>query len=236
MKKIISIILLCVILCLTLTSCIDFEKTFNFDKDYDYTWVRGQMMFEDLSYKTVENHLVTIGNILDRLPDSYKDVEQIREDYIYINSKFELLLSNNVPLNTRHSAARDLLKKDAECKNWDIKSAIYDVACQDYRNLWAILLGDWVDESGNYITVYQYYTENDEGYGSFFFDTSFDTFTEDDVIYLAFISCDPMGLGYYDYSNPDNLIYTCYITDISYESIEVFSLYYQSYFTLKFQK
>ena len=233
MKKIVSVFILCILLCSSLTSCIDFEKTFNFDKDYDYTWVRGQMMFEDLSYKSVENHLVTIGNILDRLPDSYKDVEQIREDYIYINSKFELLLSNDIPLNIRHSAARDLLKKDTECENWDIKSAIYDVA-HNSTTLWAILLGDWVDEYGNYITIYQYYTEDDEDYGSFFFDTNFYTFTEDDVIYYAFISGKPMGLGYYDYSNTDNYVYTCYITDISYESIKVFSVYYQSYFTLKY--
>ena len=233
MKKIVSVFILCIVLCSSLTSCIDFEKTFNFDKDYDYTRVRGQMMFEELGYKSVKNHLVSIGNILDRLPDSYKDVEQIREDYIYINSKFELLLSNDISLSARHAAARDLLKKDAECENWDIKSAIYDVA-HDYRNLWAILLGDWVDEYGNYLTIYQYYTQNDEDYGSFFFDTNFYTLTEDDVIYFAFISGEPMGVGYYDCSDTDNYVYTCYITDISYEYIKVFSVYYQSYFTLKY--
>ena len=116
MKKIISAILLLVILSLSLCSCSTLQKVFNTDKDDDYLLLRSMMMFEKLDFMPVSNHLLSIKNILDRLPDSYKDVKQIREDYIYINSKFELLMNQNLPIETMHSAAMSLLNKMSNAK------------------------------------------------------------------------------------------------------------------------
>jgi hypothetical protein len=190
------------------------------------------MMFEKLDFMPVSNHLLSIKNILDRLPDSYKDVKQIREDYIYINSKFELLMNKNLPIETMHSAAMSLLKKDTQCENWDIKSAIYDLA-HDPILLWAILLGRWEDSNGKYISVYSLYDEEDNYYPEF--DTNLKTDLEELIAYQTLFSGNPVALGYHKFLSPEDRVYTCSIVDISYQAIKVCCLYDGQYYTLKYQ-
>lgn len=139
---------------LSCTSCTAISDLVDPDlKDY-YLELREKMLFTDISFYTIPMHLKSIENKLDIFPSSYRDVKEIKDEFIYINSQFKVLGDNTYSYTKRHAAAMNLLEKDSYYDKWDLKSGI-NYYTYDEEVLSSILLGRWEDSSGNYFSVYE---------------------------------------------------------------------------------
>ena len=215
MKKIVSIILAFVIL-LSLSSCTFLYDTINPEYEKTYYELRQLMLFVNADPRLLPSGFFwsDVDNALEDLPSNYRDVKQIREDYIYIKSQFDILFNEENSYESRHSAAMNLLKSDYKYQNWDLTKAINLLAGHNSGYILSILYGEWRDSYGNYFAVYE------NGVNDIWISYNLPVNTEKDKDY-SYTFYGNM-LYFQEKDNKDNMIKAFYISDISYSKITVF--------------
>lgn len=244
MKKIIALLLVLITL-MSCVSCTTVANIFNPELSNKYDKLLDMLRFLDLeddkydsydagqivpSYQfessdVLPERMIKIKELLEDFPNNYEDVEEIREEYQYLESYFKVLFNSKNSYSERHRAAMHLLKIDKDYSRWDLTHAVFYYTSSIQAILKAVLLGNWEDESGYYFGFYE--KDNND----IWFHTNLPTAKNSDAEYYYFVIKHVIG---YESKEDESTEFNSFrITDISYNAITVYCYKNNTYYILK---
>ncbi len=239
MKKIIALTLILITLS-SCTSCTMIANIFNPELSNKYDKLIDMLRFLDLEKDTFTLHIkpdyqlessddlpprmTKIKELLDDFPDNYEDVEEIREEYKYLESYFKELFNSRNSYSERQRAAMHLLKIDKEYSRWGLTNAIFYYTYSIEAILKAVLLGNWEDESGYYLGFHE------ESNNDIWFSHNLPTAKNSDVEYYYFT--ENHIIGFYPKGDSSSKFNAFRVTDISHKAITIYCYKNNSYYIL----